>query len=110
MARKKREKKLPENFNTLKIKPEVRKWLPVSREEIQQMIELRALGLSYQKIADTLGRAKLTVYYHLNGDEWREQFKADTKARGKMWYRKNKDWKHRYYERRKELYERGELE
>lgn len=97
------------DFNKMRLKPEARKWLPVTDEEVEQMVELRRKGLSYQKVADILGRAKLTVYYHLHGDEWREQFKADTKVRGKEWYRKNKDWKHRYYKKRREQFEKGEL-
>ena len=97
------------DFYKMRLKPEVKKWLPVTDEEVEKMVELRALGLSYQKIADTLGRAKLTVYYHLHGDEWREQYKADTKTRNREWYQSHRDWKREYYKKRREQFEKGEM-
>lgn len=101
---------LPQNFNSMRIKESAKVKTPVTGKEIEKMRRLRALGLSYQKIADTLGRAKLTVMYHLKEKEWVEELLADNKERSKVWYRNNKDKKHSYYEHRKELCRRGDME
>lgn len=109
MARKKKAE-LPKNFNSMRIKESSRVKTFVTVEEEAEMFKLRALGLSYQKIADHLGRSKLTVMYHLKEVEWVEQLRADNKERSRVWYRNNKDKRHRYYEHKKELCKKGEME
>lgn len=104
-----RKRTLPKDFFKLKIKDEHKKFTYCTQEEIERMEELRALGLSYQKIADIVGRAKLTVYYHLKGEEYRDQLRADNSARAKEWYKNHKEWKRDYYEKKKKMYKRGEL-
>ena len=110
MATKRRKNSLPPYFFKLKIKDEHKKFTYCTQEEIERMEELRALGLSYQKIADIVGRAKLTVCYHLKGEEYRDQLRADNNVRAKEWYKNHKEWKREYYENRIKMYERGELE
>ena len=105
MARKKTAD-LPKNFNSMRIKESSRVKTFVTDEERK----LRAIGLSYQKIADHLGRSKLTVMYHLKEIEWVEQLRADNKERSRVWYKNNKDKRHRYYEYKKELLKKGEME
>lgn len=110
MRKSERKRKTPEGFNKMRMVDTAKKFLPCSEKEIEKMRKLRELGLSYQKIADTLGRAKLTVMYHLKEKEWVEELLADNKERSRVWYRNNKDKKHRYYEHRKELCRRGDME
>ena len=107
MGSRKSRKKI--DFYKMKLKPEVKKWLPVTDEEVEKMVELRNKGLSYQSIAEELGRAKLTVLYHLKDERWREKYKADTKTRNREWYLSHKDWKREYYKKRREQFEKGEL-
>lgn len=109
MARKKKAE-LPKNFNSMRIKESSRVKTFVTDEEEAEMRKLRAFGLSYQKIADHLGRSKLTVMYHLKEIEWVEQLRADNKERSRVWYKNNKDKRHRYYEYKKELLKKGEME
>lgn len=109
-SERKRKVDLPPNFNSMRIKESAKVKTPVTEKEIEKMRELRELGLSYQKIAEALGRAKLAVMYHLKERKWVEELLADNKERSRVWYENNKDKKHSYYEHRKELCRRGELE
>lgn len=107
----KRKVDLPDNFSSLKVRDTSRVRTFVTEEEKIKMRELRSLGLSYQKIAETLGRSKIAVMYHLKDREWVEGVLGRNRRRSREWYRdRGKSWKHDYYERKKELYDRGELE
>ena len=108
----KRRVDLPPNFNSLRIKDSARVRTSVTEKEIEKMRELRELGLSYQKIAEVLGRSKTAVMWYLKEPEWVEERKRKNRENAKDWY-DNKDgraWRHEAYERRKELCRRGELE
>ena len=105
-----RKRILPEWFSKMKIRKDKKKYQHITADEVEQMVKLREAGLSFQQIADILGRARLTIQYHLNGAEFRERVNAGSRAYNKMWYQRNKQWKRDYYEKKKEMYYKGELE
>ena len=108
---KKKKRKLPEGFNDMRMVAEAKAYLPCSEEEIEMMRKLREEGLSYAKIAEALGRAKITVMWHLKEPEWVEAQKEKNRENAKDWYHKGngKAWRHEAYERRKKMYEEGLL-
>lgn len=107
-----RKRKTPEGFNKMRMVDKAKKFLPCSEKDIRKMRELRALGLSYQKIAEALGRSKITVMWHLKDKAWVEEQKERNRENAKDWYHKGngKTWRHEAYERRKKMYEEGLLE
>ena len=111
MRKSERKRKTPEGFNAMRMSAEAKAYLPCSEKELEKMRKLRELGLSYQKIAETLGRSKITVMWHLKDKTWVEEQKERNRENAKDWYHKGngKAWQHEAYERRKKMYEEGLL-
>ena len=108
----KRKVDLPQNFNSMRIMESAKVKTFVTEKELEKMRKLRELGLSYQKIAEALGRSKMTVMWHLKNKSWVEEQKEKNREIAKDWYHKGngKAWRHEAYERRKKMYEEGLLE
>ena len=111
-SERKRKVDLPQNFNSMRIMESAKVKTFVTEKEIEKMRKLRKLGMSYQKIAEALGRSKITVMWHLKDKTWVEEQKERNRENAKDWYdnKGGKTWRHGAYERRKELCRRGELE
>ena len=110
-SERKRKVDLPQNFNSMRIMESAKVKTFVTEKELEKMRKLRELGLSYQKIAETLGRSKITVMWHLKDKTWVEEQKERNRENAKDWYHKGngKAWQHEAYERRKKMYEEGLL-
>ena len=95
----------------MRVVAEAKAYLPCSEKEIEKMKVLREQGLSYNKIAEALGRSKMTVMWHLKDKAWVEEQKEKNRKNAEDWYHKGngKAWRHEAYERRKKMYEEGLL-
>ena len=95
----------------MRVVESAKKYLPCSEKEVVVMMRLREEGLSYGKIAEALGRSKMTVMWHLKDEAWVEKQKEKNRKKAKDWYDHGdgKKWRHEAYERRKQMYKEGLL-